>query len=69
MDREYIKNFIIARAAKEIRDGDIVNLGIGMPTMLPKFLPENVKVTVQAENGLLGVNTLHEGDLRPDLQG
>lgn len=55
MDREYIKNFIIARAAKEIRDGDIVNLGIGMPTMLPKFLPENVKVTVKAENGLLGV--------------
>ena len=55
MDRDNIKNIIIARAAKEIRDGDIVNLGIGMPTMLPKFLPENVRVTVQAENGLLGV--------------
>lgn len=50
-----IKEFITARAAKEFRDGDIVNLGIGMPTMIPNFLPENVRVTIQAENGLVGV--------------
>ncbi len=55
MEKEKIKSYIIARAAKELKDGDVVNLGIGMPTMIPSFLPENVKVTVQAENGLMGV--------------
>jgi acetate CoA/acetoacetate CoA-transferase beta subunit len=55
MDKESIKSYIISRAAKELKDGDIVNLGIGMPTMVPNFLPENVRVTIQAENGLMGV--------------
>ncbi len=55
MDKENIKSYIIARAAKELKDGDIVNLGIGMPTMIPNYLPEGVEVTIQAENGLMGV--------------
>lgn len=50
-----LKEFITSRAAKELKDGDIVNLGIGMPTLIPNYLPENVKVTIQAENGLMGV--------------
>lgn len=55
MDKDNIKSYIIARAAKELKDGDIVNLGIGMPTMVPNFLPQDVKVTIQAENGLMCV--------------
>lgn len=50
-----VKSYIAARAAKELQDGNIVNLGIGMPTLIPHFLPDNVKVTIQAENGLMGV--------------
>jgi len=50
-----IKDFITARAAKELNDGDVVNLGIGMPTLIPNFLPDNIRVTIQAENGLMGV--------------
>ena len=46
MDKAQIKSFIAARVAKELKDGDVVNLGIGIPTMVPGFLPENVHVTL-----------------------
>ena len=48
MDKFEIKSFIAKRVAKELKDGDVVNLGIGLPTMVPAYLPENVKVTLQS---------------------
>lgn len=53
------KDRIAARAAKELMDGDIVNLGIGLPTQIPQFLPPNVQITLQSENGFLGLGPLN----------
>lgn len=55
MDKGQIREFIAKRAALEIKDGDVVNLGIGLPTLIPNFLPADIDVTLQSENGLLGV--------------
>ena len=46
---------IMRRAAKEVEDGMNVNLGIGIPTLLPQTLPPGIKINVHAENGVLGV--------------
>ncbi|NLT14927.1 MAG: CoA transferase subunit B [Clostridiales bacterium] len=48
------KNFIAARVAKELNDGDVVNLGIGLPTLVANYVPEGVHITLQAEHGILG---------------
>ncbi|MBQ1705968.1 MAG: 3-oxoacid CoA-transferase subunit B [Clostridia bacterium] len=53
MDKAEIRRFIARRAAKELKDGDVVNLGIGLPTLVPLFLPEGIHVTLQAENGIV----------------
>jgi len=49
------KEIIARRVAKELNDGDVVNLGIGLPTMVSNYLPEDVDITFQSENGMLGL--------------
>ena len=54
MDKNEIKRHIARRAAREFQDGDFVNLGIGLPTLIPAFLPPTVQVVVEAEDGIVG---------------
>jgi len=62
------KNIIAARAAKELKDGDVVNLGIGIPTLVVNFLPPGIDIVLQSENGIMGMGpTPSPDEVNPDI--
>ena len=62
------KNYIAKRVAKELKDGDVINLGIGLPTLVSNYIPDDVEITLQSENGFLGIGPAAEpGKEDPDL--
>ena len=62
------RTLIVTRAARFFHDGDLVNLGIGMPTLVANHLPEGVNITLQSENGFIGLGpTPEEGHVDKDM--
>jgi 3-oxoacid CoA-transferase B subunit len=64
----WTRDQLAQRAARELRDGFYVNLGIGIPTLVANYIPANLKVVLQSENGMLGMGPFpYEGEEDPDL--
>lgn len=57
-----IKEMIAERIARELKDGDVVNLGIGLPTLVANYIPDNIDVTLQSENGFVGLGPAADED-------
>lgn len=66
MDKNQIREVIAKRVAKELKNGDVVNLGIGLPTLVPNYLPEDIELILQSENGLLGMGPTPEAGMEDD---
>jgi 3-oxoacid CoA-transferase subunit B len=63
-----IRERIVKRVARELKDGDYVNLGIGLPTLVANYIPPGVDITLHSENGMLGVGPFPtEDEIDPDL--
>jgi acetate CoA/acetoacetate CoA-transferase beta subunit len=63
-----VKEIIAARVAKELKDGDVINLGIGLPTMVANFTPPGVNLILHSENGMIGMGpTPPSGKANPDV--
>ncbi len=62
MEKSEIKPFIAKRVAKELHDGDVVNLGIGLPTMVPDYVDPSITITLQSENGFIGLDSVDESN-------
>ena len=62
MDKQQMQEFIARRVAQELQDGTLVNLGIGLPTLVANFVPEGRDVTFQSENGFIGVGPVPAED-------
>ncbi len=68
MDKKLVREIIAKRVAQELNDGDVVNLGIGLPTAVANYVPDNMDVIFQSENGLIGVGPApKEGEEIKDL--
>ena len=68
MDRKLKREIIAKRISRELKDGDIVNLGIGMPTMVGDYVDDDIDITLQSENGFLGLGPAPDkGDEDKDL--
>jgi len=62
------RELITMRAAREFKDGDFVNLGIGLPTLASSFVPDNINITLHCENGMIGYGRIaDEGEIDPEL--
>jgi 3-oxoacid CoA-transferase subunit B len=61
------RELIALRVSRELREGMVVNLGIGLPTLVSNFVPADMEILFQAENGILGYGGISEGEFDPDL--
>ena len=61
------KEIIARRTALELKNGMVVNLGIGLPTLIPQYLPSDIRVTIQSENGIIGLDKVQDDTRHPHI--